>query len=236
MGMWDDIKQVLEHLDKTYVGRDSKGNKRTRMYAYGCSLGGSMLGLYLTSEGERAKKLLDGAVIYAAVWDLINGADYFYGNLWGIPEWVVTINYVKIMRKEQLPELRKMVSAEDYAMYDHALTNCNSFRDLVTDIYVPNGGYESYEEWFTKNSMAQGIENIKVPTFGFTAADDIIVDEKVTPNDAIKQGKSSFMMGKTTYGAHASHLTGTLVPRCWYPVPCAEFLNFIEDKLSPTSK
>lgn len=55
MGMWDDIKQVLEHLDKTYVGRDSKGNKRTRMYAYGCSLGGSMLGLYLTNEGERAK-------------------------------------------------------------------------------------------------------------------------------------------------------------------------------------
>ena len=47
-----------------------------------------------------------------------------------------------------------MVSAEDYAMYDRALANCHGFRDLITNIYVPNFGYKSYDDFITKNSMA----------------------------------------------------------------------------------
>ena len=38
---WDDLKPVVKHLDEKYVGRDAKGHKRTRLYIYGASLGGS---------------------------------------------------------------------------------------------------------------------------------------------------------------------------------------------------
>ena len=57
-----------------------------------------MVGLYLGNEGQKAAELIDGAVIYAPVWDLVKGADYFYGNLRGYPEYAMALNLTRILR------------------------------------------------------------------------------------------------------------------------------------------
>ena len=45
------------------------------MYAYGCSLGAQLLGLYLRKEGANACKFLDGTILYGTPWSSKKGAD-----------------------------------------------------------------------------------------------------------------------------------------------------------------
>lgn len=66
----------------------------------------------------------------------------------------------------------------------------------------------------------------------FGAADDYINDSSLIPVDEVRRGKSPVMILTSEYGTHANHLTGNFLPKSWYQYPCAEFLYFMEDKLS----
>ena len=59
------------------------------MYAYGCSMGASVLGLYLVYANEEAGRQLDGAVLYGTPWNYFHGMKYFFESYWGIPAWFV---------------------------------------------------------------------------------------------------------------------------------------------------
>ncbi len=69
-GCWKDVEEALEYISKRYT-LDPKTKKRsTRVYAFGCSLGANILGLYLAKAGEKAKSHIDGACLYATPWDI----------------------------------------------------------------------------------------------------------------------------------------------------------------------
>ena len=99
-GSWRDIKHATEYIYTSYV--QAKGNvvpaKRTRLYLYGCSLGATMLGLYLAHEPKETKKMIDGACLYATIWDFKNGDEYFYNSYNGWPEWFISMNSVRLIR------------------------------------------------------------------------------------------------------------------------------------------
>lgn len=65
---WDDIQTGVEYVAKTYCRDAVTGKKRCRFYAYGCSMGASLLGLYLINGNESAGRELDGAVLYGTPW------------------------------------------------------------------------------------------------------------------------------------------------------------------------
>jgi len=50
-GAWKDCKSIIDHIDAKYVRKDGNQGRKSRMYAYGCSLGAQILGLYLRKEG-----------------------------------------------------------------------------------------------------------------------------------------------------------------------------------------
>ena len=53
-GAWDDLKFIIEHVDAKYI-RDAKtGQKKTSLYAFGCSLGALILGLYAGYDADNA--------------------------------------------------------------------------------------------------------------------------------------------------------------------------------------
>ena len=57
-----------------------------------------MLGLYLAYEGKETKKIIDGACLYAPVWDFKNGDEFFFNSYGGYPDWVISMNSVNIIR------------------------------------------------------------------------------------------------------------------------------------------
>ena len=67
-GAWRDCKTIVEFVHKKYQREEKKQRHNVRMYAYGCSLGAQILGLYLRRDGQRVRKLLDGCVFYGTPW------------------------------------------------------------------------------------------------------------------------------------------------------------------------
>ena len=67
----DDARVALEFVQKKYIWDKDTHSKRTRIYAYGCSLGAQILGLYLIDYGNDTH--IDGAGLYSAPWDTRDG-------------------------------------------------------------------------------------------------------------------------------------------------------------------
>ena len=79
---WADGEFALDYVFKKYIqGPGKDGQKRTRFYSYGVSLGAQILGLYLGKKPEKAAQVLDGAALYATPWSTTTrkgGPDFFY--------------------------------------------------------------------------------------------------------------------------------------------------------------
>ena len=69
-GAWQDLKVVIDHVYSKYVFDKKSGQKRTSFYAYGCSMGAFLLGHYMSKDSSHAV-ILDGAVLYAGIWDFV---------------------------------------------------------------------------------------------------------------------------------------------------------------------
>ena len=102
-GAWRDIQAGIEHVYEKSVKDGESGEKRCHFYAYGCSMGASMLGLYLVNDAERAGKLLDGAVLYGTPWDYSKGWEFFFNGYGGWPSYAVTMNLRRLTIAKQLP-------------------------------------------------------------------------------------------------------------------------------------
>ena len=93
-GCWQDVKEILEYAHNKYV----KKGCGTRMYAFGSSLGSQVLGLYMLHEGENARKLLDGCILYGTPWSISKGSKWFYENQW-LYTMIIGMNLSEIIRK-----------------------------------------------------------------------------------------------------------------------------------------
>lgn len=102
-GSWQDISAGIEYVANKYVKDSESGEKRCRYYAYGCSMGASMLGIYLVNESKRSAELLDAAALYGTPWDYEKGWDYFFNGYGGWPSYAVTMNLRRLTMSQQLP-------------------------------------------------------------------------------------------------------------------------------------
>ena len=98
-GSWKDIKFGIEFISEKYVRDSFSKEKRTRFYAYGCSMGATLLGVYLINSADSAAKELDGAVLYGTPWDFHKDENYFYNNARGFPAYAVAMNLCRITRE-----------------------------------------------------------------------------------------------------------------------------------------
>ena len=101
-GGWTDIKVGIDYVTEKYVKDKVTGEKRCRFYTYGCSMGASMLGLYLLNDADRAGELIDSAVLYGTPWDYNKGYDFFMNSYGGWPSWAVTMNLRRLTIAKQL--------------------------------------------------------------------------------------------------------------------------------------
>lgn len=94
-GAWEDCKAIVEYVHNRYVSTD----KNERMYAYGCSLGAQILANYLTKEGKKACRVLDGVALYGTPWSTSKGSEFFYKNCFGLYQKAIGLNLCENIRK-----------------------------------------------------------------------------------------------------------------------------------------
>lgn len=155
--------------------------RRTSVYCYGVSLGANILGLYLEKAGEKAKHYLDGALLYATPWSTKTMNPFFVNNLFGLYHKVIGLGLNGVI-KTQLPQLKKVMTPEDYQWISNVLaTNNDGLRHLDRHIYVKMFGYKDLQDYYDKVSLCNAIDAIKVPTFAFGAMDDNLCHDACIP-------------------------------------------------------
>lgn len=89
---------------------------------------------------------------------------------------------------------------------------------------APLNGYANAEDYYTKCSPAQRLQNIRIPTLIIRAKDDPFMDPKDIPYE--KLGSNSYITAAIThYGGHVGFCTGTLVqPYHWAHAQTIRFL------------
>lgn len=152
------------------------------MYAFGCSLGSVILGLYLAFEGERATQYLDGAVLYATPWNTRDGFEYFTKNFFGFYSWVIGIKLNMDLRSLVLPKMKHLLSEEDYEYYKQVMDqNKIGLPVLDEKVFTKMYGYRNVHHFYDYVTVADKVLNIKVPTFALSAADDQLCGDEFVP-------------------------------------------------------
>lgn len=156
----DDLQTALEHIRNR--------NPESRIVATGLSLGGSILGGYLTTHGENC--LLDAACLISVCWDFHKGAVQLrtgYLNprvnrlLTGLLQKVVH-EHREIYRP--LYDLDAVNAARGLRAFDEAFT-----RRMF--------GYNSTDDYYTAATQSGKIHRIRVPTLAINAGDDMLAPE-----------------------------------------------------------
>jgi predicted alpha/beta-fold hydrolase len=87
---WQDLKEPFDYLYDKYCAGNN-GYKSRRIYAYGCSLGGGILNLYLIKEKEKPK--LSGAIVLCASFDIRGNWPHFTTSGYGFYNTAMGFNY-----------------------------------------------------------------------------------------------------------------------------------------------
>ncbi|GMG40714.1 unnamed protein product [Ambrosiozyma monospora] len=165
-GLWtDDLREVIRNFKKTQPQRD--------IYVAGFSLGSSILGNYLTQEGENSGIKL--AVMLASLWDLSTSCAFmsssFLSNNLYLP--AMTVPLVKLCQKHY-----KMLSKNPNFVKNFTKENLNKvyrlkdFDDLITSKIF---GFNCGNEYYRTASSRNGIFKIRTPVISIGAEDDPII-------------------------------------------------------------
>ena len=170
---WPDVRTIVENVYSRYVEDQKAGEKKTRLYAFGCSLGGITLGLYAGFDAEEAAKRLDGMVLYATPWNTREGCRYFRENFFGLYSYVIGIKLNEDIRKLVLPKMKHLMSEEQYQEYKEILdTNKRGLPHLDEKIFYKQYGYRDCQHFYNDVVVSDQLNKIKVPTFALGAVDD----------------------------------------------------------------
>ena len=202
----------------------------TSTYAFGCSLGGIILALYGAFEGQRATKYLDGMVLYATPWNTRDGFEFFKNTFFGLYSYAVGINLNHITKKI-LPKIKQFLPEDEYNQYKHCVDNNKiGLPVLDKEVFAKMYGYRDVWHFYDYVTVADKILKIKVPTFGLSAKDDQLAGDDFVPRKQAQSPDSNICIGVTDFGAHCAHTTGRIIPKVWYPLPCMEFIEFLESR------
>ena len=135
--------------------------KRTRLYVYGCSLGAFILGSYMSKDGERTGEIIDGAILYAGLWDFTKQHDYLFNNFFGLYHFVIGMTLSLNIQYKVLPQMKPYLSDEDYKLYEHCLqTNWKGISHIEKTIYLKMFGFKTQKEYYRANRITPDIHKI----------------------------------------------------------------------------
>ena len=155
-------------------------------------------------------------------------------NWGGFYNFVIGMNLNQNIKKNQLAKFEPLMSKDDYKELCVAFNTNNSGCDHIDKhVYVKMFGYKDVDDYLEQVSVDNWTSQISVPLFSLHGRDDpISAGDFYAPFHDIESKNSNILYSSTASGGHASHIVGSFVPKCWYPEPFVEFLNFMESKLA----
>eukprot|EP00092_Neocalanus_flemingeri_P033261 GFUD01036168.1.p1 GENE.GFUD01036168.1~~GFUD01036168.1.p1 ORF type:complete len:403 (-),score=140.01 GFUD01036168.1:67-1275(-) len=192
----DDLSEILDHLKVTYP--------EAPVVAVGVSLGGIMLGNYLTDQGEAARSKLLAAMLISVCFDTFEGTKSME-----TPGLNLLLNrHLATNLVESIKEVKEQFQANKTWDLEHVFSS-KTVREFDNRLTAKMFGYKSVTEYYGAARLHSKVEGIKVATLAVNAEDD-----PFQPGDSIpREGadRSSHLAILTTkYGGHVGFMDGWL--------------------------
>jgi len=198
----DDLSEIIDHI------RDK--HPQAPLVAVGVSLGGIILGNYLTEKAELARSKLLAAMLVSVCYDTFEGCKSLEK-----PGLNLMLNrHLATCLVDSIKEVKHHFDSTDTFDLNQVFSS-RTIREFDDRFTVRMFGYKSVAEYYEAARLRNKIQEIRVPTLALNAEDD-----PFQPGDSIPYSgaqKSDHVAILTTkYGGHIGFMEGTIPSRYFY--------------------
>lgn len=170
------------------------------LYGLGISLGGVILGQYLSSTSD--KSCLDAAFICCSPFDTVASSE-------SIEKWDNWLLYGYHLTKSLKGFYEKSQHVFTGVVDHDAVMSSKSIREFDSNFTAKTFGYQNVDQYYQDAKMTETkILSIRIPTLYLLADDDAFVPPESNPYETIC--KSNYVaMILTSGGGHVAHLQGS---------------------------
>ncbi|EEB20462.1 alpha/beta hydrolase domain containing protein 1,3, putative [Pediculus humanus corporis] len=190
----DDASEVISHVKKLYP--------TVPLGVLGVSLGGMILGNYMSRMSDESQKMIAAAMLISVPWNVFVGTKSLEKPI---------LNYL-INRHLAFCLVRTIKERSQILDCTHDLdqiVKSRTVREFDTRFTAKHFGYENVSEYYTEASLHTKIPLMKVPTLCLSAADDPMQPlEGIPVEDASKSESVAILI--PSRGGHIGFMEGLL--------------------------
>lgn len=190
----DDLAEVIKHV---------KGkHPNVPLAATGISMGGLVLGNYISRRGKSVRSQLVAAMLISVPWDLFKACES------------IEKPGLNMMLNKHLADLLcktlKKQNHLDWGNLDETFKS-RTIREFDSNFTCKAFGYSDTNEYYTDATLHTKLHQFQIPTLCLSAADDPFQPLKALPLDEFKKCKNIAAI-VTARGGHIGFMEGILPP------------------------
>lgn len=191
----DDLCEVIEHVKKL--------NPHAPLGATGISMGGLILGNYLSQQGTKARNKLKGCLIISVPWNVFAATKN------------TEENYFNLMLNKHLASalcrnVQRFHYSAETGLFDldiDTVLKSQTIREFDSNFTAKQFGYKDVEEYYSSATLHDKLHLIDVPLLCLNAADDPFQPLQAIPLNEISKTKNVAVV-VTSRGGHIGFLEG----------------------------
>jgi len=206
-GRTDDLSELIEHI--------LENQDYQQIALVGFSLGGNLVLKYLGERDDVPSKIVKGVAVSAPLQldsslnELIRFKNILYNKV-----------FVRDLRKKY----KRKMSHFPEKMNKQDLKKVKTLLDFDNLYTAPAHGFKNAQEYYTKSSSLQFLENIRTPVLILNALNDSFLSQDCYPHAIAKKHKNIYLETPETGGHVGFHLTN----KVYYSEK--RVLEFIDDR------
>jgi len=193
----EDLSEILKCLKEKYPSAP--------IISVGISLGGIILGNYLTDQGDRARDKMVAAMLLSVCFDTFEGTKSLES-----PGLNLLINrHLATTLVESIKEVKEHFERSRMWDLEHVFSS-KTVREFDSRFTAKMFGYKSVTEYYEACRLHSKVGDIRVPTLALNADDDPFQPGESIPREGA-DNSSHLAILTTRYGGHVGFMDG-LIP------------------------
>ncbi|XP_042883554.1 phospholipase ABHD3-like [Penaeus japonicus] len=198
----DDLEEALDHIANTRPGAP--------VIAVGISLGGLIIGHYLTTRKEAATKRMVAAAVQSVPWNLVEGIRHIER-----PGLNLLFNRYLAYCLKGLVSLHHYQLQGNHPWNFEEVLKSKTVRQFDTRFTAKQFGFEDAEHYYMASTLCHKLDHIRVPFICLNSGDDLFQPMKANPFDAASRS-SHVALVVTARGGHIGFMEGLWPAKSYY--------------------
>ena len=195
-----------------------------QLYTIGVSLGGNALLKWLGEQGERAYRIVAGAVAVSVPLDLAAAGQALDSGF----NRVYTRHFLDTLKFKALDKVARFPGSLDAA----AVAACTTIYQFDNAVTAPLHGFQNTDEYWKQSSSKPWLKHVQVPTLVINALNDPFMPSSALPTKA--DVSSAVTLEFPEQGGHAGFLSSPFPGRLtWLP---KRVINFFQNQVGRSTR